>query len=282
MENQETEKVLSQLSEADKDIVDVATEEAPQKPLKDSDVVDMSGLFNEINQDSDDASKSDEKAGASGATETSPADEQLAPVAKDKKTYKVGKKEFESPEEMAAYIGELEKAQATKDAYNKGVLDAVTPIEPAPKTIKPADILFEDPQKAIELLRAELKAERDAEDLAKQNIQKAESQRQKSWNDFYNDNPDLKGWEKVVNSELAELVNEGHSSTDIKEGLKILAKRTRDEIGKFKQRLAPKEELPSGPAMTSGTTGADIPRVRVETKATSFLDELKVLRKRGA
>jgi hypothetical protein len=278
-------KVVSQLSAEDQALVDIDEGKQAQRELTDADVVDMGQLqINFGEESSDDATTSESQAGDSVATDKSPADEQLSPADKpaEKKVFKVGKREFESAEAMADYIMDMERKQAEKDAYNKGVLDAVTPTEPVVPEIDPAKILFDDPEKAIRILREQIKAERDAERLAEQRVRDEATSRDKTWKNFYETHPDLKGWEKTVRAELQELVSEGHAGTGLDEGLKIVAKRARDEIAKAKQRLAPREELSSAPAVTSGSGGNTVPKAVVEQKVTSFIDEIRGLKRKSS
>ena len=265
------------LSPEDKAIVNFEPAKSVRgEQLTDADVVDFGG-FNQVT--SVDSPEAVENAAGVGDADESPSEDKTP--ADDKKVFKVGKRSFPSAEAMAEYIEDIDRKQAAQDAYNKGVLDAVTPVELAPVEVDPADIIFEDPKKAVELIKAQMRQELKAERQAQKAIDDNNAANTKTWQKFYVENPDLVGWNDTVDLQLQKLVAEGHSKTSIDEGLKLVATRSRAELTKYRQRLVAKEEVPSGIAVTSGVTGAHVPKKVAEPKVTSFIEETKALR-RGA
>lgn len=265
---------LAGLSPEDAAIVDVVSEGAPAKTLTDADVVDMTSLGMDIGTPTDDSVVAE--TGVTKPEVKSPAEDAVTPVrpTEAKKTYQVGRRTFETADELAAYVSGLEQNQLD-------LLDKLNPItEIAPKDPEIGEVWFENPQKAAELIEKRIEEKLAARERMKQAEVDQAIAHQKSWEAFYKENPDLVGFEDTVQAQLqAQLAESGDMPTA--KGLPLVAKRARDRIAVMRKRLLPTEELLSAPAATSGTTGAHVAPAKAEPQVESFANQVKSLR-RGA
>lgn len=220
--------------------------------------------------------ESPEAAPEPGAAEpvVSPAEPVAPEVASAK--FRVGSQTFDSQAEADAYVAQLESERA----YRQGLIDSVTPVAPTEPVIDPADIIFEDPKKAMDLLRKQIRDEYAAEKLAESRKNEATQAVRNVWDGFYSAHPDL-----AANRELVDMVatlpasQESFGKLPISKALPELAKAVRAYKAKLKNETGG-EELPSDPAVTSGTGGVKIPVTKAPTRVLSFVDEIRQLKRK--
>lgn len=272
-----------------------AQEAAPvaEKPVVDADVVSMAGDVSVGGEAPDEAApaeagekpevtKSPTQASPakSEAKAEEPVGERTEPSAKSepKKTVVINGKEFDSAEAALAYArGKLEKGD--------DLLDAVAAVQEAKKSDDPdpAELIFEDPKRAIEILRKQITEEIRAEDRARRKKEsddaaQAESYR-RHWDEFYTQNPELKSAKAIVQEELAKLMKE-NDKMPIAEAKKRLAENSRARMKEIAAAVTPAKELSNDPAITGGTTEADVKEeANKPVVVESFLSQVKGLRR---
>lgn len=193
--------------------------------------------------------------------------------------------EANSPEELVAITKKLEQKLVEKE-ISKPSAQTVESFQEKPvprvdanavKSVKEqyADMVYTDPEKAFDLVL----------NAAVQTIEDRSATREgekKWWDEFYTENPDLKGAERVVRSVVGEKHGEigKLSLTDAK---KFLATESRKFIGAIKSQFGVTEtELPSGQAnafgASNGPSGA--PKVETAQQPLSFVDQVKAQREK--
>lgn len=132
-------------------------------------------------------------------------------------------------------------------------------------------LLFEDPQAAIQELRSDLKQELRNEQSQAENVKN-------TWAGFYEEHKDLKGLEDAV--ELQRMKHwDRIQRLPVDQGLKFLAIEARSYISKIRGTANPGERVTSGSANVAGATGTPAPRVEIQAQGPStFMDELKDFR----
>jgi hypothetical protein len=192
----------------------------------------------------------------------------------DKREWTLNGKTFDSAEELAQYARGLEdsnaRAQAALDADN-----------PPPKKEKFSDVIFADPEKAEQLLNDELDRRIEARLEGERRISaKAEATRD-AWTRFYSSNPDLKGFETIVDAQLAAIIKEKGAEFPRDKALPIIAERSRAELQRVAKQFAPAKELSRANTTTAGASGAQVPVVTPEPQVTDFTTQIKSLRQKG-
>lgn len=171
----------------------------------------------------------------------------------------LGGKKFSSVDELAAYASQLEKDSQTAPAPGE---------EPVKAAKKVSELLFEDPEKALEL----------HEEQIVQKIRAEESKRAKEkawWDQFYSGNKDLADEQELVSFVLNKHWNELRAMHEDHAGKK-LAEYTRQTLSRFRKTPGQKQELPSGQAKAAPSNGYTGTKVE-ETKAApvDFVTQLK-------
>jgi hypothetical protein len=210
--------------------------------------------------------------GKTPKTEEAAAVEPAAEPAKRK--YKIGKKEFDSADEMQAYIDGLSEAQLSGIAPAK--------VDEPPK-VKFEDVVYEDPAKAKALLKEEIMSEINADNQARDRKQKERAAADKNWQKFYKQHPDLVGFEDEVKQHLPGVTQELGENTHVDKAFPVLAKKVREHLKNIADRFAPAQELPSAPATTSGTSANQVPPApkKEDGEPLSFADQVKKLNRKG-
>lgn len=183
----------------------------------------------------------------------------------------VGNRVFDTPEEALAYANGLVSAQAQASQ------SLLTPeAEPAPSKPKLGQLIFEDPDAALEEVK------RQAKEELKSEHQQLEAYR-KFWDDFYSKHSDLKNADLLVNAVYQrELTNGSWTNVSLDQGAEILAQKARQEIGKIRGASSGGQALPSKPAMVASSSGGQVPAVPAPQQSVkTFVDELRTMRKRG-
>lgn len=199
------------------------------------------------------------------AAENQPAKEQTteAPVESKKEQTPIylGGKKFNSVEELAEYTQQLEASKYTQPTQ------AYQP-QPA-STEKPlSELIFEDPEKALQLheqrVIQKLKAEEDQK-----------SRERNFWDSFYKENKDLSDQQEVVQFAMNKHWDE-LSRLHPEQAQKKIADYTRKTILKFKGTSETTKELPSGVAKAGPSNTQSAPTVtESRPAAVDFVTQLR-------
>lgn len=197
-----------------------------------------------------------------------PSQESVAPATKK---HIVGNHVFDTAEEALAYANGLVSAQAN---LSHSIL-APEPMDATEKK-KLGNLIFEDPDAALEEVKRQAKAEWKSEQ------QQLETYR-KFWDDFYSKHSDLKNAELLVDAVYQkELAKGSWANVSMDQGAEILAQKARQEVGKIRGASSGGQALPSKPAMVASSSGGQVPAVAAPQQvAKTFVDELRTMRKRG-
>lgn len=220
-------------------------------------------------------------------TETKAAADTEKPAAK----IKIAGKEFDSLELAVKYAEELEIANIQDKAFIEGVQaakgkeDKPTPAAPPSFIQEAKELIFEDPEKAIQKI-VEGTEKRIFDAYNKMTEQQNETQARvvrdtKIWGDFYTSNDDLSEAKDFVRFTFEQ--NKAELGTmPIAAGLEKLAELTRKGLKIQKQEALPKEELRSKamnmPGASNGATTTEAPVTKSEPK--DFVSQINTLRKR--
>lgn len=267
-------EIASNLSPEDQQVVefnDEATSASSGHSLTDSDVIegfDLTGMPEISNDPAPDAGQHEE---AEPVSESSPPNQPASsqPAAK----IKVAGMEFNNAEELAAYVAGLEANKVNLDKLFQPVVTDAPPVDP-----DPSDIIFEDPKRAVELIKKQVREEREAAERIKEQESQKIRAKEKVWADFYKTNPDLVGFEDIVETKLNEIPPE----TKFDVGLPLLAEKARARISEMRVKLVPSEVVSHSVAVTSSANKAAVPVQKPsEPVATSFIQELKGVRRKA-
>lgn len=133
------------------------------------------------------------------------------------------------------------------------------------------DVFYTDPKKAAQILKKQATEEAlkaiDAE-------RRKERQEKEFWDNFYSENPDLRGRERFVKLVLGEKWNELESkpTTEAKEAI---AKETRQLISQASTTGGTRTELLQNPGMALPSSGPSYGGQTTETKPASFVSQIK-------
>lgn len=196
-----------------------------------------------------------------------PAAPPAAPAAAPKK-YILHGKEFDSVEAALAYAEGMTTAAASAPA----------PVQPgapmAPTRKKPSELLFEDPEQALQMLEEQITQKIS-------NHSKVQSAHEKAWSDFFDKNSDLKGCEDLVEVVRQKLAPSFKAMT-LEQAGEALASETRARLAKIRGSANPGEHMPSKPATVAGASGATPPPANNTPAAPStstLIDDLKAFQR---
>lgn len=188
---------------------------------------------------------------------------------------------FETQEELVAFLAQQEqelqflRKNTTMAQQAQPVYQPQVPTTPQKRY---SDLLFEDPDTAARLIKEEAKQEIWAE-YTKQRTE------EQTWTKFYQDNPDLKGFEKLVDAERSYVVQNRPeiANAPLEVGLSHIAKEVRTTINKARQTdTAGARPLPQGQARTAGVSGGQIPQPQQQPPIpTDFASQLRKIQSRG-
>jgi hypothetical protein len=205
-----------------------------------------------------------------GAPASAPAEAPAAPApaAASFTPVYVGARKFESAEELASYTAELENQRIVQSAQ---VQAPMAPVVDRDKEL--ADLMFQDPTTAIKVLKQEVKQEFDRETAAKDNSARA-------WASFYQQFPDLKGLEDMVDAQTAKMADRIRK-LPLEQAMKELGTAVRGRLASIKGTPSGGVPLSSGPAITAGSSGNPGTPVAVPRQTMSFVEQMASLQKRG-
>ena len=205
------------------------------------------------------------------------AEEQKQPVeAQDQKPQAqpiyLGGKKFNSIDELAEYTSQLEQ-EKVRMQYSGATYAApqAQATHPAEKPI--SELIFEDPEKALELHEQRVIQKLRAQEQAKQN----ETQ---LWTKFYTDNQDLSDDKEMVEFVLNKNW-ESLKALHPDQATSKLAELTRKTLSKYRSGSEKKQELPSGSAKVGPTATQSAPVIQEKPAApVDFVTQLKKIQKR--
>lgn len=201
-----------------------------------------------------------EQAAAPEAKEEKPAEPKQAPIY-------LGGKKFNSVEELADYTAKLE---ATK--YQQQVVQAPVAM-PQTNVDKPlSELIFEDPEKALQIHEQRVIQKLKAEESARKN-------EQAFWNDFYSKNKDLNQEDDLVQFVVQKHMGElAHLHPD--QAAEKIAEYSRKAIVRFRGQQESTKALPSGSARVGPTGTQSAPTVTESRPApVDFVSQLKKIQK---
>lgn len=277
VENEEAEQA---------DVENSSEVESEDENFTDADMLDLGNFKVEVEAAANAAPEASPEEGAqpeAGADEEpakSPAENKSAPdsESKDEPAAKIkfGNREFQNVAELQAFLDGLDESQ--KAIFAK----LSTPAKEAEPEIDPADLLFEDPKKAVELIKQQIRNENKAIEKAKEDAAAAEKRRQQYWKNFYDSHPDLKEFEDIVESEVDALIAEKGADMKLDSALPLLAERSRKKLDRLKAKLMPGKELPNGKAIAHGTGGAEVPKRVEKPVVENMITQVKKFQRRLA
>ena len=194
-----------------------------------------------------------------------------------------GDKVFKTPEELVSYIAQLERDKATREAYEQGK-KASQPATPAEPEVKLEELIFEDPARALAIIR-EAAVREVRQEFAARDTRDTEAKYIKStWDRFYEANPRLRDFPEITQTALHEVIAERGETFDMEQGLKLVAQRALHRLDVYRDKLTPaarEETLSNAPAQVASGGLAPTPATPAEP-ILSFTDQVRQLRKRKA
>lgn len=178
----------------------------------------------------------------------------------------LGGKKFNNVEELAIYTQKLEIEKTTQTAATPAVSKAA----PSDKPI--SELLFEDPEKALELHERRVIEKIRAEET------RAKSE-QGFWTDFYSKNKDLDGESDLVQFVVQKHMGElGHLHPD--QAAEKIAEYSRKTLSRFRGAKETTQALPAGTAKVGPSTTQSAPAV-TESRPTAvdFVSQLKKIQR---
>lgn len=186
--------------------------------------------------------------------------------------------ELKTPEELAAYTKQVEEMLVQSRA-NQPAPNPVTPVPAAaPQDAKTrfAEVLFSKPEDAFEIAVSEATRRIDEKKAAADSIQAF-------WKRFYDENPDLKRLDNVVQSVRMAKANELHALKSETEVKSFLSTETRKLVDNIKRESSVKETvLPSGGAPALGGSREPVATPpAAPAKPLNFTDQIRQLKPGG-
>lgn len=205
---------------------------------------------------------------AAPAAEQAPAKKSVEELKKEGPIYLGGKK-FNNVEELAIYTQKLEmeksvQAEAAPAASKRAAQAVEKPI---------SELIFEDPEKALELHEQRVIQKLKAEE----NRAKSE---QAFWTDFYSKNNDLSADDDIVQFVVQKHMGElGHLHPD--QASEKIAEYSRKALSRFRGAQETTKALPSGQAKAGPSNTQSAPAVTESRPATvDFVSQLKKIQRR--
>jgi hypothetical protein len=195
----------------------------------------------------------------------------------DEGPIRIGGQTFKTQAEAIKYAEGLEREKELTDAHSAGIREALEATRvPAKQEPEPEDNFDErfyaNPKEA--LAEVQKKATSDALLIIRQ-----ETQREKLWNDFLGEYPDIR--RKDAQRILDENWDTIGKITDLGKAQKILANRVRAEYDEIRQLGKPRTEL-SSKKQTQSPGGGRSPGVtqkKNEDRPLSFAEQMRKLKK---
>lgn len=196
---------------------------------------------------------------------------EAAPAAGSAQPVIIGDRVFTDQAAALKYADELAK-ERQRYLNQMGNPAPVVTQPAAPKKMPLHQLMFEDPEAALNELRSEIKQEMRNE-TATNDFKK------NTWDNFYGQNKDLKGLEDVVELVMAKNADR-IKNLSVEEGLKFVAAQARSRVANIRGSANLGERVNDGPAPVAGATGTPAQRTEVQTPSGqgTFMDELRDFR----
>jgi len=257
--------------------------------VTDADVIGIHGAEDfakqmDASMNGDKAAEAAPEAAAKPAEDAKPAAKvaqaDVDPPAPVQRKWRLGGREFDSPEALEAYASGLEASRAELAAQFAVQQEALKPKEPE---VDPADIIFEDPKKAVALIEARVEAKLAAQTEAQARAREAARNERETWDAFYGEHPELKGFERHVQALLPELVKEHRwdAQTPFGTWAKTLGERANSELDKLVEKRRPGAALPAAKGRAAQGDPAEFTRPAPEPVVEDFTKQLSAMRKKG-
>lgn len=193
--------------------------------------------------------------------ETTDQIEQAHQEVSDSKSIYLGGKKFNSVDELAKYTEQLERERIVASTQSNQPVETVT-------EKKVSDLLFEDPEKALQLHEQRIIKKLKEEEAIKQN-------EKNFWDGFYSKNKDLSDDQDLVQFAMNKHWDELRSLHP-DQAAERLADYTRKTAVRFRRAPQERTELPSGQAKVAPVSSYSSPQIQ-ETKAApvDFVTQLK-------
>lgn len=181
----------------------------------------------------------------------------------------IGGRAFTTQAEADAYLRLLESKSFAQPAPQQQQFVPQNPAAPA--DVDPGELMFTDPKTATRLIKEQAKQEirnESAQVAARENV----------WREFYRQHPDLADAKDVVEAQLA-IHMPAISTLPQAQGLPFIATQARARLSQLRQAANPGAQLPPGPAIVAGASGAaPATQPTAPALASSFISEIKANR----
>lgn len=215
------------------------------------------------------AAEAEKTAAELGAgAKAAPADEEIL----------IGGRTFTNEADAIAYARELEEQRTASDAYRQGVQDTAATQQGNPPATPLAveddfnEKFYGDPKTYLD--DAIKKASDDGYQRAIKEVDQRSAQ-DNLWKQFYEQNPELKSKDQLVRTILSENMNTLGKMTDHQAAMKILARKTRDQIKSWLDEEKPKEELSNAGIGASPGSQSQVTPKKTEEKPLDFISQLR-------
>lgn len=187
----------------------------------------------------------------------------------------IGDRVFTDQAEAIKFANDLAQERARYlQTFNNPAPVAPAPIQQPNNTknkIPLHQLLFEEPEAALAELESNIRQKIMGEQVQQNNERNI-------WENFYQQNPDLKGLEDIVNLQMQKN-RTALTPLSVNEGLKFVAASARDYVSKIRGTANPGERVPNASTQVAGASGAPAQRAEIQAnKPSTFFDELKDFR----
>jgi hypothetical protein len=188
----------------------------------------------------------------------------------DKGIFFNGKK-YGSTDELAAYTSKIE---AEKKDLEYKFNQAKQQFQPnAAQKKNHFDAFIENPEGFVSELESNITQKIEQKYTAHETAKE-------TWKKFYQEYPDLRGYEDLVDLSKARVWSEVEN-LPVDQGLERIAKATRDRLSGIRGKsFDAVKELPSGQAVTMPSESGGASQVAVKVEAKDFITQLRALQKR--
>lgn len=254
-------------------------------PAASEDLVDTTGMQN-LNMSFDEHGDPIKDPAGEPSAKVNP--EQEARQIQEPQEFKIGEKTFASVEEALAYAEETQaakaKAQQESEALKAAILEQRkaeqgSESEKSESESKFSDLLFEDPEKAIELIQAKTK-----EDVLNEVFRAHQQQKNEDffWNQLYTNYPRLKGREDLVQA-ILEQNWERLKPLPLDQSLPLIHELAIKRAKLYAELVSPQTQMPAGQAITAPTQTVTLKEPDIKDKTGDVLDftsQMRQLRKK--
>jgi hypothetical protein len=202
----------------------------------------------------------------------------VAPAAEAEEEIRIGDQVFKTQREAIKYAEKLEQDKLINEAYSSGVRETLRVNAPAP-VAPPEEDNFEEkfyanPKEALKEVQMRARDEAVA-------AIRAETNRERLWVQFFNENPDLEGSREMCESVLNKNWETLGAMTDVPKAMKLLAQKTRAIYQDYIDRTKPRTELPNKGGQVLSPSGGSPKSVtpKKDEGPIDFVTQLKRMRR---